>query len=237
MYVRMPNTPNASFIPKQGPVKRTRHTATRQIHVFSILTYVLFAASLAASLGVFLFNRHLEKQLDAEIEALNGAIGGFNNSDMEMVREFNIRLKQAEARVSHSISLTSLFASIEAATAQTVEITELKLDREQDQQIKVAAKLSTDSFDSSLFQRGVLERNDVIESVVVKDVAISTGDTAGVSFLATLFVPLGEIPYTAPLATQATPVIEQATTTPDTTAVAPTEVPPTDIIDISEVTP
>lgn len=214
----MPNTPNASFIPKQGPVRRARHTSTRQIHVFSILTYVLFAAALAAALGVFLFNRHLDRQLDEEVTALNGVIGGFSNSDMEMVREFNVRLKQTETRLANSVSLTSLFAAIEAATAQTVEITELKLDRVADEQIKVAAKLSTDSFDSSLFQRGVLERNDVIEAVEVKDVAIGTGDVSTVSFLATLLVPLGEIPYQAPLTIQAAPVIETATTTPDITA-------------------
>ena len=72
----MPNTQNASFIPKQGPVRQVKRTATRQLHVFTVVSYVAFVATLIVSLGVFLYNRHLDNQLnDRKSTRLNSSHG------------------------------------------------------------------------------------------------------------------------------------------------------------------
>lgn len=207
----MPNSPSASFIPKQGPARRSRQTASRQVHIFTILSYVLFVATLAATLGVYLYTSHLQNQLNKEVGTLDGLIGSFKSGDMDRVREFNVRLKQANDRLTNSVSLTSVFSAIESATAQTVQIDELKVNRNDDQDFTVAAKLSTGSFDSSLFQRSVLESNSIVESVTVDDLTLSPAENGGdVSFVATLVVPLEEVPYTAAPEVTDTP----ATTTP-----------------------
>lgn len=213
----MPNSPSASFIPKQGPIKRSRQTASRQVHIFTIISYILFVATLIATIGIYLFNRHLQNQLNVQVEKLNGLIGSFNESDMKMVREFNVRLQQAENRLSHSVALSSVFSALETATAQTVEIEELKIERKDDQNFVLAAKLATGSFDSSLFQRGVLESNDIVESVTVSDVNLGQEEAAGgVSFLATIVVPLEEVPY-EPQVLTIPEAVSSATTTTETT--------------------
>lgn len=196
----MPNTPNASFIPKQGPVRQIKRTATRQIHVFTVVSYVAFVATLISSLGVFLYNRHLDNQLQSEVEKLSGAIGGFSDSDMLRVREFNVRLRQAHARINQSVSLVSIFEALEVATAKSVVLTDLIIKREEDSNFKLTAKVSSNSFDSSLFQRGLYERNTIIKDVSVSDLTIAkaTPDDpiSGVSFVAKIIVPLQTIPYT-----------------------------------------
>jgi hypothetical protein len=197
----MPNAPlsqNTSFIPKQGPARRTKQTATRQIHLLTIFAYIFFATSLLTSLGLFLFNNHLDTQLNTEVRNLNEAIAGFSDADMERVREFNTRLWQAKDRLDHTVALSSIFDSIEAATSKDVMFEGLSIVREGDQSITLEAKMITESFDSALFQRGVLERDDVIESVTVEDIKIITeGDeegevliNSGVSFTANLVVPV-----------------------------------------------
>ena len=196
----MPNTQNASFIPKQGPVRQVKRTATRQLHVFTIISYVAFVATLIVSLGVFLYNRHLDNQLNSEVEKLSGAIGGFSDSDMLRVREFNVRLRQAHARINESVSLVSIFDALEAATAQSVVLTDLTIKREEDTDFTITAKVTTPSFDSSLFQRGLYERNSIIKDITVSDLSIGKAKTdnlnSDVSFVAKIVVPLNSVPYT-----------------------------------------
>lgn len=197
----MPNSPSTSFIPKQGPVKSARKTATRQIHLLSIISYVLFTATIVTVIGLFLFNRHVDSLLRAEVETLNSAIVNFSDADMERVKEFNIRLLQTRERLSNSVSVVSLLESLEGATAKNVMIEDFKLKRETDDQIVLAVKVKTDSFDSSLFQRGVFERNEVIDTVSIEELGIADtvdaeGDLIeeGVTFVAKIGVPSTAIP-------------------------------------------
>jgi hypothetical protein len=219
----MPNTPNASFIPKQGTAKRVRQTASKQVHILNIVSYVLFVATLIAAGGVFLYNRHLNNQLNSEVEKLSAAIGGFSSADMEAVREFNIRLHQAQGRLDKSISITSLLGALEDATLKSAAIMELSIKRENDTQVAVTAKVETDSFDGSIFQRGVFERNAVIKDVVLSDVTLNqaTKENAksSVSFIAKINVPLQDIPYkVSGAAAVATPPTSDSIPTKDISA-------------------
>jgi hypothetical protein len=177
---------------------------------------VLFISTLVASGGVFLYNRHINGQLDVEVQNLGSAIGGFSDADMETVREFNIRLHQAQGRLDKSISITSVFDALEEATLKSAQITEMNIIREDDNQVMVNAKVNTDSFDGSLFQRGVYERNPVIKNVEISDLTLDQSkdqDTlSGVSFLAKIAVPLKDIPY-KPADLNVTAKVDLATTT------------------------
>ena len=195
----MPNTPTTSFIPKQGPVKRTKQTASRQIHVLAVVAYVAFIASLIAAVGLFLYERYIEKQLESEVNALSQEIKGFSDADMERVREFNGRLRQTEDRLDKGISIASVLAALEQATVKSASVEQLSLKKTDDSLITLTAKLSTDNFDSTLFQRGVYERNSAIDSVVISDLSLEglneeDSDASGITFTATLQVPTEAVP-------------------------------------------
>lgn len=198
----MLNTPANSFIPKQGPAKRSRQAVSRQVHVFTVLSYVLFFGALAASLGVFLYSSHIDNQLRQEVVALDTAIANFSNEKMDQVTAFNLRIKQAQARIANSVSAVSVFESLEDATAQSIVIDSLALKRVEDENFLLTAEISTDTFDSALFQRGLYERNSIIETVTFeeiglgKDKAEEGSSSSGVSFKAELQVPLSSVPYT-----------------------------------------
>ena len=197
----MPNTPSSSFIPKQGPAKRSRQVVSRQVHIFTVLSYVLFFGALAASIGVYLYSRHVENQLRGEVVALDTAIANFSNEKMEQVKAFNTRLNQAESRINNSVSAVSIFESLEDSTALAAVLESLILKRSADEKFLITAEINTDSFDSALFQRGLYERNAMLETVAFEDVGL--GGTTGeeqvspdrVSFRAELTVPLSAIPY------------------------------------------
>ena len=180
-------------------MKRTKQTASRQIHVLAVIAYVAFIASLIAAVGLFLYERYIEKQLESEVNALSQEIKGFSDADMERVREFNGRLRQTEDRLDKGISIASVLAALEQATVKSASVEQLSLKKTDDSLITLTAKLSTDNFDSTLFQRGVYERNGAIDSVVISDLSLEglteeDSDAPGITFTATLQVPTEAVP-------------------------------------------
>lgn len=204
----MPDPSNSSFIPKRGPAARTkRKVASKQVYIFALISYVVMFATLLAAGGVFLYQKYLEKNLNTEITALNSEIASFSKERMNMVLEFNARLEQASDRVANSVSLGSIFSALEAATIESVVLNDLTMERVGDEKYLLSASVITDSFDSTIFQRGVVERNPVtISSITILDLQAAVGEVPEneaapaqgglnqVTFTAEFEVPVSSIP-------------------------------------------
>lgn len=198
----MPDPSNNSFIPKRGPVARSKSNApSRRVYVFTLISYVLLFATLLATAGMYLYLRQLDKQLDKEIIAFNNEINSFSEEKMQEVLVFDDRLQQAGTRLNHSISVTAIFKAIEAATIDTVLVESLSLERVADEKYVLTAAIKTDNFDSTIFQRGEYLRAQTIEQVVIEDVlasAVAEGEVSEgpvVTFSAVLDIPVSAVPY------------------------------------------
>lgn len=168
----MVDVTNNSFIPKRGPIKKARRVVTRQVYVFTLVSYILIFASLIASLGVFIYEQVINRQLSAEVVALDSEIASFNQADMERVTAFNNRLQQAKARLNATVSIASLLDIVEKSTITTAQFMSFSLERELDDQLVVITQIETDSFDSVIFQREILKQNQAISNVEVTDLAM-----------------------------------------------------------------
>lgn len=199
---------NNSFIPKRGPVNKKKQAATsRPVYVFTIISYVLMFATLIATAGVYLYSQVVDKQLNKAVADLNSEISSFNESDMQRVLEFDLRLSQAKNRLNNSVSVASVFDALEDATIDTVRIANLDLKREDDERFVLETSIETNSFDSTIFQRGIFQRNQIINDVEITNLrngsannlsasSVSSNDNRSlVTFLAELSVPLSSVPY------------------------------------------
>lgn len=225
----MPSSSDNSFIPKRGPVKRQQSGSSRQVYIFTYISYVLMFSTLLATGGVFLYGQYIDRQLDAEISSLNSEIGSFSGEDLARVTEFDLRLQQASYRLDNSVSVASVFEALQSATIDTVQIEKLNLTRDNDEKFVLTASILTDSFDSTIFQRGVFGRSDIIsDEVVIESVNTDTQsnqDGEGtvvssrpvVNFSAVLEVPLENVPYIPPQQSQAQQVVIPPSTTSSTT--------------------
>jgi len=218
----MPDLSNNSFIPKRGPAIAKHGKGSRQIYVFTVASYVTMFATLLAAGGVYLYGAYIDRQLTSEIAALNTEISSFSEADMQRVIDFNLRLQEARGRLDHSVSIASLFEALEAATIDTVQIETFNLHREGDEKLVLKSEIETDSFDSTMFQRGVYQRDQSIQSVEVTDVKKGGRDTGQedqidqsvISFTANLEVPLSSVPYVAII--PAVPQLNSGTAAPST---------------------
>ncbi len=164
---------NASFIPKRGTT--TRHNKSRggRIYLLTVFSYVLIIAVLIASAAIFFYERQVKQQFQEEVSVMNTEVNNFEQGDLEKVKEFDQRLKIAKKRLDNNVSITSIFEALEAATIKTVQLKALSLQRFGDERIVLESEVNTDDFDSSLFQRDIFEKNNVIKEVEFKDTTIS----------------------------------------------------------------
>lgn len=196
----MPDLRNSSFIPKQGPAKRRKSTSTRQVYFFTLISYAVLLASFIAAGGVFFYDRYVNAQLDQQVAVLNGEIGIFNEADMQRVLEFDRRLNQAQNRLSNSTSIVSVFEALEDSVTNDIQIDTLSIERKGDETYKLSATIVTDSFDATIFQRGIFQSSNIISSVDIADV--NTADLSDgeefiprVNFTADLEIPLNDVPF------------------------------------------
>ena len=196
---------NSSFIPKRGPAKKKRKSSTRQVYIFTYISYILMFSTLLATGGVYFYKGYVERQLNEEITALNQEIASFNEGDMQRVTEFDQRLQQAEGRLDTSVSIASVFDALEASVIDSVQILDLNLTREDDSSLLLDAAIETDTFDSTIFQRFVFKDNDTLTEVEIIDVQNTTfiGSEESevqlarpiVTFTASLNVPVESVLY------------------------------------------
>jgi hypothetical protein len=198
----MPGAPqDTSFIPKNNPNRRKRTARQGNLYILTIISYVIFFSALIGSIALFFYYQLVQSQFDKEVIAMNEEVASFKQADMEKVLDFDERLRKAADRVEHSVSVTSIFKAIEAATAQSIQFISFQLTRNLDEGFTVEATLQTDSFDSSRFQRNLFEDDTVIETIEIKDLAVADAATESgevistVSFVAQLGVPLAAVPY------------------------------------------
>lgn len=229
----MADLSNSSFIPKRGPTKNRSGSKTKRVYIFTVISYILLFASLLASGAVFFYTGYLERQLEREVATFNEQTSNFSVADYERVQEFDRRLTQATSRLENSISLTSLFAALEAATIDTIKIASLELLREGDEKLVLDASIETDSFDSTIFQRSVYKLSETIVTTEISDVqATGLGDSEAsggeaegdvepkVTFTAVLEAPLSAVPYQP---YQQVPDFSAEVTVPETTGGSATE--------------
>lgn len=208
----MDGSSNNSFIPKRGTANRTQRNSSQRVYVITLVTYVLFFATLVATAGVFLYSRYIDSQFQTEVALLSDEIARFNDADMTRVLTFDERLQKAQGRLDNAVSLGSLFRALETATAESVQVDALTIDRNNDEDFELIASINTDNFDSSIFQREIFEQNSIIETVEIEqltitpnsldvnEATINLSDSSQVSFTAKLGVPISAIPYVPNLA-------------------------------------
>jgi hypothetical protein len=201
----MKSSSDNSFIPKRGAAKKTQSGAPHKIYIVTYISYVLMFATLLSAGGLYFYAQYTSGQLDAQVSALNSEISSFSQADMERITQFNVRLSQAQDRLDNSISVTSVFEALQAATIDTIQIKSLAMEREGDNRLVIEGDIQTDSFDSTIFQRGVFLRNGTIQEVEISDVQNTTvnelseteqeqNSRPAVTFTASLSIPLEEIP-------------------------------------------
>ncbi len=170
----MNGSPNTSFIPKHNPNKIERKSSPRQLFIGTIIVRVLFFVVLVVAVGVFFYERRVNTQLASEVAAFQDQTERFDDDQikLENVLSTDKRLRQVKERVENSVSINAILSALDAATLQGVQIKSLSVERKDDATYVVDASLTTDSFNSVMYQREKYEENEILGGIDISNVAI-----------------------------------------------------------------
>jgi hypothetical protein len=185
---------------------------------------MIFASLLAAG-GVFIYELYLTRVETSEVAALNQEIAAFDEAKLESLTAFDNRLAKARGRLDATADVSKFFSTLESLTVTSVTFEELLLTRVGDEKFVATVRMETDSFDSTLFQRGVLAGGGFIEQVYFDDVTVVTPDLEGesvdvadpfsiprqVQVAAEIHVPLAGLLYAAASPSAAQILLPEAT--------------------------
>lgn len=174
----MSGSSSTSFIPKHTPNKPERRSSPRQVFFGTLLVQILFIAVLIAALGVYLYEGKLNSELTIEINKFNDAARSYE-ADVEKlsaIMAMDKRLESAKTILDESVSVNTLLVALENTVIGTVQLESLKISKEEEI-TKLTTTVKTDTFDSTMFQRNILQESSVLGAVEIKDVSVVKVDS------------------------------------------------------------
>ncbi len=158
----MPDSTSTSFIPKRNPAQKEKRIGRRKVYIGTFIVRILFFAALVGAAGVYAYEKKLDSTLKDEIFSLNNAISTFDEAEMDRILGFDKRLSHMNYRLEHSASVVKLLEAIESSTVGSVQLESFNLERVDDTSFSIDSSIVTNSFDSALFQRQVLEDDNTL---------------------------------------------------------------------------
>lgn len=170
----MPGSKDTSFIPKHTTNNTERRKTPRQLFIGTIFVRVLFFSVLIATVGVFFYERKLGAELAVEVNSFREATKSFEADEerLQTVLAMDKKLIQTSDRLNNSISILTLLKAIESSTISTTKLNRLEIVRKSDSELILNTDITTDSFDSVMFQRTILKETEALSSLNIKDVSI-----------------------------------------------------------------
>lgn len=153
----------SSFIPKKSIV--TKSSTLKKYRSFNILTFVatiVFIVSLAASGGVFIYERLIENSIDQkgiELESARQTI------DIGLINEFKAldkKLRTAEELLGRHTAVTLFFDFLESSTLQNVQYNEFNYEFNTDGVIVINMEGIAKSFNSLTLQSDIFRDSNII---------------------------------------------------------------------------
>ncbi len=182
----MNTTQGSSFIPNT-PIrgeKVGRSKKTRKVYVLTYISFVLFFGALVATAAVFFLSMQEEKNLSMQKQQLETERARFAESELERVRELDVRLKTAYTILDNTVSVANLMTALESTLLRPSLVSAFTLTKNgalesaQAATSKDAFTVSLDvampDFNAVLFQREVLAGNSILQGAEVHEVSYGT---------------------------------------------------------------
>lgn len=236
-----------SFIPTQSKKTPTAGRKIKRIYLLSYVSYVLFFGTLAAVVGLFLYETQLANALENQKSALEAERGSFNQRDLVRVRDMQARIDQATELLSQQAQISRILQDFNTSTPQNVQLAGFTLARTESGYVVMVGGVAQ-SFDAVVSQDQALagfegEITYSIDEVSYNAEALAAnegdGASASVAFPVTFIIkktiPFASIalstdaaptvPVSEPV-TEAAPVLD---TVPESEAVSTTSIETVDV--------
>ncbi len=168
-----------SFVPKQ-PVRASGQYKSTGGNPFLLVGFILFGLSIAASIGVFAYEKYLVGVRDSkrvEVEQAQEAINSMAVEDFIRTRE---RFVSAQDLLEGHVAASKFFALLETLTLQNVRFDTLSFTLADDRTAEIQMTGIARSFNALAAQSSAFASENRIRRAIFSDIDVN--DTGTVSF-------------------------------------------------------
>jgi len=206
-----------SFIPHDtaAPAVPRRSGGGGLSDLLVLCAIVLFVASAALAVAVFLYTQFLQTQSTSKVAQLQTAEAAFEPSLIEQLTRLDDRMHAAGTLLSSPIAPAAFFSALDQATLQTVSFQSLDLEVADAQHITVKMQGTAQSVNSIALQADIFNKGGTITNPIFSNI---TRQSDGVHFDLTADVNPSAINYgtiqtngsqTVPATSSTQPVVAQ----------------------------
>src|SRR3990167_3435807 len=233
----------ASFIPHDTSVARPPLRGGGGLNdLLLLVAIVIFVASAALAIGVFLYGQYLATENTAKLAQLDRAKAAFQPALIQQLTRLDDRMHSADRVLSAHIGPSLFFLALEQATLQTVSFQTLDFQATDPQNLAIKMAGIAQSVNSIALQADLFSKNGVIANPIFSNIArqpdgvhfdlSAVVNPAAINYAAQLARASGgdaQSPAAPPQGTPSSPASpfggeERATSTPQTPS--PTTTPP-----------
>ncbi len=162
----------ASFIPHDTSVTRPSSRSGGGLNdLLLLVAIVIFVASAALAVGVFLYGQYLVTENTAKLTQLERAKAGFQPALIQQLTRLDDRMHAADRVLSGHIAPSLFFQALEQATLQTVSFKTLDFQAAENQTLTVKMAGVAESVNSIALQADLFSKNGVITNPIFSNIA------------------------------------------------------------------
>jgi hypothetical protein len=168
----MPNqSPQPSFIPREATFAPGQPRERKGLSdLFVLVGIVLFVASIALAIGVFLYAQYLGRSSLSKIDQLERARAAFEPSLIAELTRLDDRMRAAGDVLGTHVAPSAVFSMLEQTTIGTVQYSSLDLDFTDPQRMLmkmegVAGSVNAIALQADLFSRGGMVTSPIFSNI------------------------------------------------------------------------
>ncbi len=170
-----------SFIPKKPLAEvRAPAKATRSFGLLSLISTILFFATIAAAGGVYLYKASLASQVNELSTSLDRARSAFEPSLVETLQILDKRFNASKEVLANHSTISPVFKSLEDLTLKSVRFTKFTYEIPADtNMLTVKMSGSARSYTSIALESDMLGRNKYFQDVVFSNLQLDAAGNVG----------------------------------------------------------
>lgn len=176
----MPNTTQPTFIPHDTSFTPGAGHSRKGIgDLIVLLSIVLFVASAALAVGVFLYGEYLKQSSTSKLEQLERARAAFEPSLIQELTRLDERMLAAGEVLGAHIAPSAFFRMLEQTTIASVQYTSLSFETTETQRMTIKMKGIAESVNAIALQADLFSKGGMIVSPIFSNINRAA---AGVQF-------------------------------------------------------
>lgn len=208
----------ASFIPKSGVKKVQRNRGTRRIYLLAYICYIVFFSTLFVVVGVYLYAATVNRSLSTLKEQLSVEQQRFSVSDIEQVRLFDKRMREATRLLEESSAPSRIFSDVESIVASNIYFSSMTYEQLPGRRFQIELVGRATNFNQLINQKELIGNSEILQDATITAYDYGLGDEGnltGAASLAFTFADTRDLSIISyqPNITESTVIISDSTST------------------------